>query len=35
MDVVVDLNTEIYVKKGDKVVAGQTIIAKLNKNKGI
>lgn len=34
MDVVVDLNTEIYVKKGDKVVAGQTIIAKLN-NSGI
>lgn len=31
MDVAVPLNTEIFIKKGDKVVAGETIIAQLKK----
>ncbi len=31
MDVIIPTDTEILVKKGDRVVAGETIIAKLNK----
>ena len=32
MDIAVPLGSEILIKKGDRVVAGETIIAKLKTN---
>ncbi len=33
MDVIIPTDTEILVKTGDKVIGGETIIAKMNKNR--
>ena len=33
MDIAMEPDTEILVKIGDRVVAGETVIAKLNKNR--